>query len=127
MTTWVAIALGGALGSMARHAVNHAVHARWLAARFPAGTLAVNLLGCFVIGLLTGLLTSQRISMPASWREFVFVGVLGGFTTFSTFGLDTLMLARTHSSWQAVLNVAAHVVGGLAAVWAGFLIGSTKS
>lgn len=84
--TWFAIAVGGALGAMARHALNHAVHTRWLTTRFPAGTVAVNLLGCFVIGLLAGLLASDRIAMRVYWREFVFVGLLGGFTTFSTLG-----------------------------------------
>ena len=122
--TWVAIAVGGALGSLARHAVNHLVHARWLTTRFPVATVAVNLLGCFVIGLLAGLIASERIALRLYWREFVFVGLLGGFTTFSTFGLDTLVLARTTSVSQAVLNVAIQVVGGLAAVWVGYAIGT---
>ena len=86
---WLAVATGGALGSMARHAVNHVIHGNALVTRFPLGTAAVNLVGCFVIGLLAGALASDRIVLRASWREFVFVGLLGGFTTFSTFGLDT--------------------------------------
>jgi CrcB protein len=122
--TWVAIAVGGALGSLARHGVNHLVHARWLTTRFPVATIAVNLLGCFAIGLLAGLIASERIALRLYWREFVFVGLLGGFTTFSTFGLDTLVLARTTSVSQAVLNVAMQVVGGLAAVWVGYVIGA---
>lgn len=122
--TWVAIAVGGALGSLARHAVNHLVHARWLTTRFPVATIAVNLLGCFAIGLLAGLIASERIALRLYWREFVFVGLLGGFTTFSTFGLDTLVLARTTSVSQAVLNVAIQVAGGLAAVWIGYVIGA---
>ena len=60
--------------------------------------------------------------MPFHWREFVFVGLLGGFTTFSTFGLDTFLLARTHSVGYALLNVGLQVVGGLAAVWVGYRI-----
>ena len=122
--TWLAVAIGGALGSMARHAVNHAMHARWLSARFPVGTVVVNLIGCFAIGLLAGLLASQRISMRPHWREFVFVGLLGGFTTFSTFGLDTLLLSRTQSAGHAALNVLAQVAGGLLLVWVGYRIGS---
>jgi len=124
---WMAVAIGGALGSMARHGVNHIVHARWLATRFPAGTVVVNLVGCLVIGLLAGLLASDRIAMRPNWREFVFVGVIGGFTTFSTFGLDTFLLARTHSAGQAALNVALQVVGGLAAVWLGYQLGAARS
>ena len=124
MRTWIAIAVGGACGSLARHAVNHYVHTRGLAARFPAATLVVNLAGCFAIGLLAGALASQRIELRAYWREFVFVGVLGGFTTFSTFGLDTFVLARTQSALHATLNVVGHVAGGLVAVWIGYRLGS---
>lgn len=120
---WIAIGIGGALGSMARHAVNHVVHERMLSARFPAGTVIVNVVGCFVIGVLAGLLASNRIAMRFYWREFVFVGLLGGFTTFSTFGLDTFVLTRTHSPGHAAINVALQVAGGLLAVWAGFRIG----
>jgi CrcB protein len=122
--TWLAIAIGGALGSLARHGVNHLVHVRWLATRFPVGTVLVNLIGCFVIGLLAGLIAADRIAMRLHWREFVFVGLLGGFTTFSTFGFDTFLLARTHSMQQAALNVALHMIAGLAAVWAGYALGA---
>jgi CrcB protein len=106
---------------MARHAVNHAANVSGLSARFPAGTLIVNLAGCLVIGALAGLLAADRLAMRPHWREFVFVGLLGGFTTFSTFGLDTLALARTQPG-AALLNVAMHVAGGLLAVWIGYVI-----
>ena len=125
--TWLAVAVGGAMGSVARQAVNQLVHGHWLMARFPAATVIVNLAGCLVIGLLAGLLASERISLRLPWREFVFVGLLGGFTTFSTFGLDTLLLARTHSMTYAAANVAAHVVGGLVAVWVGYQLGVVKA
>ena len=108
---------------MARHAVNHVVHGLWLTTRFPIGTVIVNLAGCFVIGLLAGLLASERMVAPRYWREFVFVGLLGGFTTFSTFGLDTFLLARTHSNGMAAVNVIAQVVGGLLALWGGYRLG----
>ena len=109
---------------MARHGVNHLVHARWLTTRFPVGTVAVNLIGCLVIGVLAGLLASDRIALRPHWREFVFVGLLGGFTTFSTFGLDTFLLARTHSVGQAFVNAAGQVAGGLLAVWIGYHLGT---
>jgi CrcB protein len=115
---WIAIAVGGALGSMARHAVNQLADGR-----FPAGTVIVNLLGSLVIGLLAGMLAGNRIAMPAQWRQFVFVGLLGGFTTFSTFALETLVLARTQPAAYAVVNVGLQVAGGLAAVWAGYRLG----
>jgi fluoride exporter len=122
--TWIAVGVGGALGSMARHAVNHVVHASGLLTRFPAATLVVNLAGCFAIGLLAGLIASERIALRFYWREFVFVGVLGGFTTFSTFGLDTFVLGRTHASALAAVNVIAHVGGGLLLLWVGYRLGS---
>ena len=121
---WVAIAVGGALGSMARHGVNVLVHVRWPAMRFPLATLIVNIAGCLVIGLLAGLIMSGRLTPRLYWREFVFVGVLGGFTTFSTFGLDTITLARTHSVTPALWNVAGQVVLGLLAVQAGIFLTS---
>jgi fluoride exporter len=122
--TWMAVGLGGALGSMARHGVNHLVHAAGGMGRFPAATLVVNLAGCFAIGVLAGLLASGRIALRYEWREFVFVGVLGGFTTFSTFGLDTFVLARTGASAQAAANVFAQVLGGLLVLWLGYRAGS---
>ena len=122
MGVWIAVAVGGALGSVARHGVNHLVQARWFSDRFPAGTATVNLLGCLAIGLLSGLVAADRITVRPYWREFVYVGVIGGFTTFSTFGLDTLVLARS-SSVAALINVGIQVVGGLTAVWAGHHLG----
>ncbi|MGH9237255.1 MAG: fluoride efflux transporter FluC [Vicinamibacterales bacterium] len=121
---WIAIAVGGALGSVARHGVNVLIHGRWPLARFPFATLIVNVAGCLIIGLLAGLIMSERLALRFYWREFLFVGILGGFTTFSTFGLDTITLARTQSMSAALWNVTAHVVIGLLAVQAGLFIGS---
>ena len=121
---WIAIAVGGALGSVARHGVNVLIHGRWPLARFPFATLIVNVAGCLIIGLLAGLIMSERLALRFSWREFLFVGILGGFTTFSTFGLDTITLARTHSMSAALWNVTAQVVIGLLAVQAGLFLGS---
>jgi len=121
---WIAIAVGGALGSMARHGVNALVHGRWPMTRFPLATFVVNVVGCLVIGVLAGLIMSGRITPRLYWREFVFVGILGGFTTFSTFGLDTVTLARTQSMTPAVWNVIGQVALGLLAVQAGILLSS---
>lgn len=78
-----------------------------------------------VIGLLAGLLTAERIALRFYWREFVSVGLLGGFTTFSTFGLDTYLLGRTHSTLHAAINITLHVAGGLAALWLAYQLGSS--
>ena len=121
--TWVAIALGGAIGSVARHAANHLLQS---GTRFPFAITFVDISGCFVIGLLAGLLASDRIAMSQHWREFVFVGLLGGYTTFSTFGLDTFVVVRSGATGFAALNVGAQVVGGLTAVWVGYQFGVAK-
>jgi CrcB protein len=123
---WIAVALGGALGCVARHGVNHFVHRRWPALEFPLATLTVNVAGCLVIGVLAGLIVANRIAMHEYWREFVFVGVLGGFTTFSTFGLDTITLLRTAPPAMAAWNVFAHVGFGLAAVYCGLVVGAWR-
>ena len=119
---WLAIAVGGALGSMARHGVNVLVHGRWPMMRFPLATFVVNVTGCLVIGLLAGLIMSGRMSPRLYWREFVFVGILGGFTTFSTFGRDTVTLARTQSMAPAIWNLVGQVVIGLLAVQTGIFL-----
>ncbi len=106
---------------MARHGVN-ALATRRIGATVPYATLAVNLIGCAVVGALAGLLASGRVSMSATTRAFVFVGILGGFTTFSSFGLDTFTLARTGRAWAAVGNVAAQVALGLLAVAGGYVL-----
>lgn len=123
---WLAIAVGGALGSVARHGVNVLIHGRWPMARFPFATLIVNVAGCLIIGLLAGLIMSERLALRFYWREFLFVGILGGFTTFSTFGLDTITLARTHSISTAIWNVMAQVVIGLLAVQTGMVLGGRR-
>ncbi len=121
---WLAIAVGGALGSVARHGVNVLIHDRWPLLRFPLATLIVNVAGCLIIGVLAGLVMSGRLELRFYWREFLFVGILGGFTTFSTFGLDTITLARAHSTNAALLNVAGQVLLGLLAVKLGMLAGA---
>ena len=121
--TWMAVAIGGAIGSAARHGVNVLI-SRLVHRPVPYATAAVNLLGCIVIGALAGLLASNRLHMSQMARAFVFVGVLGGFTTFSSFGLDTFTLGREGSYALAFWNVAVQVGLGLLGVAAGFRAGS---
>jgi CrcB protein len=119
--TWIAVGLGGALGSMARHGVNMLV-SRFPGHAVPTATAVVNILGCAVIGILAGAIAGGRLHMPLTMRAFVFVGILGGFTTFSTFGLDTLTLAHEGRPLAAAANVAVQVAVGLTAVFAGYAI-----
>ena len=119
---WLLIGLGGAVGSMARHGLNHLIHQRNLSATFPAGIFMINILGSAAIGGLAGLIASGRLHWSFEVRTFVFVGVLGGFTTFSSFSLDTLALVRDGHLGQAAWNVAGQVGLSLLAVWAGYRI-----
>ena len=117
MRTLLLVGLGGALGSMARYAVA-VLMLQHASTRFPWGTLAVNVLGCLAAGLLAGL--SERHGwIDAEVRAFLFAGVLGGFTTFSAFGLDALALLRRGETGAALAYAAASVVLGLMAAWVG--------
>ena len=111
------VGLGGFLGAVARWGVAGAVQ-RVAGSSFPAGTLAVNVLGCAAIGVLMGLVTSYSLLGPEA-RAFLLVGVLGAFTTFSTFGWETLALLSDGEWLPAFLNVALNVLVGLGAVFAG--------
>ena len=118
--TYLWVALGGALGSVARYACS-GIAVRWLGASFPYGTLFVNVAGSFAIGLLAALVAADgRRLLSADARAFLLVGVLGGFTTFSSFSLETLNLARSGALGPAILNVAGSVALCLAAVSLGF-------
>ena len=117
----MAVGAGGAIGSIARHAVN-VVMSRLPGGAMPAATAIVNIVGCAFIGLLAGGIASGRLQMSTGWRAFVFVGLLGGFTTFSSFGLDTLTLAHEGRRTAAAANVAIQVLAGLAAVFAGYAL-----
>src|SRR5687768_7635081 len=121
MMGWLAVGVGGALGSMARHGVNRLVLHHWPALQLPLATIIVNVVGCSIIGLLAGFAAAGRLPIGLYGREFVFVGVLGGFTTFSAFGLETVTLVRTGAPAVAALNIAVQLVGGLIGVYAGLL------
>jgi CrcB protein len=114
-----AIAIGGALGAVLRYGLS-GVGYRLLGIGFPWGTLVVNLSGCFLIGVLWGL--HERAPLSPAFASLVFVGVLGGFTTFSTFGLETAHLFRDGEVRLGLLNVLASNVLGLGLVVAGLAI-----
>jgi CrcB protein len=117
---YVWVALGGAMGSVARYACS-AGAARWLGTGFPYGTLFVNVAGSFAIGLLAALVAADgRPLLGADARAFLLVGVLGGFTTFSSFSLETLELARGGALGAAMLNAGLSVLLCLLGAWLGF-------
>jgi CrcB protein len=121
MMFWTAIALGGALGAVARFGLSHQTYV-WLGRDFAWGTLAVNLIGSFLIGLLTILLIN-KLAVSAEWRAFLIVGFLGSFTTFSTFSFETMQYLQTGEVSKAMFNIAASVLGCLLAVWLGLWAG----
>ncbi len=123
MATWFWVALGGALGSMARFGVAAGV-AALTGPQFPWGTLLINIGGSFVIGWF-GALTGSRgaVSVPPDIRVFVMVGICGGFTTFSSFSLQTLELAQAGEVLWAGCYIVGSVVLCLLGVWAGTLLG----
>ncbi|BBL70845.1 fluoride efflux transporter CrcB [Methylogaea oryzae] len=113
----LAVAVGGAVGSVARYWTSLAVY-QWLGRDFPYGTLAVNVAGGLLMGFLTELLVA-RYAVAVEWRLLVLVGFLGGFTTFSTFSMDTWILLQEGEFAKAGLNALASVLLCLVAVWIG--------
>lgn len=121
MNQVLAIALGGALGSVARYWMSNGVYA-WLGRGFPYGTLAVNVLGCLLMGFLF-VMFLERWSIDGAWRAGVLIGVLGGFTTFSSFSIETFNLIAGGEIVKAGLNMAASLVLCITATWVGVILG----
>ncbi|MFL7791942.1 MAG: fluoride efflux transporter CrcB [Anaerolineae bacterium] len=117
---WVGI--GGFAGAVLRYLACGHVQ-KWAEnSRFPYGTIVVNLVGCLIIGLLSWL-ADTRCIFTAEMRSFVFIGLLGAFTTFSTFSNETLGLIQEAKGDMAVVNIGTHLVFGLVAVWGGRVLG----
>ena len=123
MIQTLAIAGGGAVGALLRFWVSTWVYAR-LGRDFPWGTLVVNVAGSLLMGLLYILLI-ERLSFPPVWRAALLVGLLGAFTTFSTFSLETLNLIEDGALFKALMNVLLSVVMCLLGAWLGILFGRT--
>ncbi len=115
------IGTGGFLGSVLRYLVSGSVQAASQSVAFPYGTLAVNVIGCFFIGFLSELAESRSLFSPDT-RAFLVVGILGGFTTFSAFGNETMSLLRDGERTLAMMNVGAQMLFGIGAVWLGYTL-----
>ena len=121
MKTILLVGTGGFVGSALRYLISGWVFRLLDRPWFPVGTLAVNIIGCLVIGFLGGIAEQRRIFNP-EFRLFVFVGILGGFTTFSAFAYETASLVHDGRGAAALLNIALQVMVGLFAVWLGGLL-----
>ena len=118
MTKFLLIFIGSGAGGVLRYALAGWTQ-RLANGSFPIGTLIVNITGCLLIGFLTAAF-SGRVLVREEYRVAVLIGLLGGYTTFSTFGLETFALLNDGQSWRAMLNVAASLILGLAGVWTGY-------
>jgi CrcB protein len=121
MYPYLLVAIGGALGSMARYGTGVLVGKVW-SASFPLGTMLINIAGSLAMGLLVGLLARTTPSWQSEARLFVAVGVLGGFTTFSSFSLDAIAMIERGEWALAALYVVGSVLIGLVGLYVGLLI-----
>jgi len=118
MMNIMVIGIGGAVGAILRYLISGYVQQLTRSVGFPYGTLAVNVLGCFIIGALFYLADTHGV-FSSQTRSFIFIGVLGGLTTFSTFGNETMVLFRDAEHGLALANIAANVLLCLGSVWLG--------
>jgi CrcB protein len=126
MKAMLLVALGGALGSVARFKLSGYVLHHTIDWRFPAGTFVVNVVGCLAAGILAGLAEKHDLLAPDT-RLLLFTGVLGGFTTFSAFGLETMHLLKRGDVAVAGANIVLSVVMGLIALWLGMGLAGTRT
>jgi CrcB protein len=118
---WLYVAIGGAIGSVLRYKTSGILVRNYTNMKFPIGTFAVNIIGCFVIGVIAGLIIKKDM-FSSEMRLFIITGVIGGYTTFSAFGLDTFYLLRSGESLLAISYVLGSVLLGFLALYLGFLV-----
>jgi CrcB protein len=123
MKALLLVAIGGAIGSVARYSLSGYVLKHTLDWRFPAATFAVNVLGCLAAGVLAGLAEKHHF-FSTDVRLLLFTGLLGGFTTFSAFGLETMHLIKHGDFGVAASNIVLSVLAGLATLWLGMNLAS---
>ncbi|MCD6426128.1 MAG: fluoride efflux transporter CrcB [Anaerolineales bacterium] len=118
MQNLLLIGLGGFMGALLRYSVSGLIQNLSKSMSFPYGTLFVNLLGCLLIGALSQVAEIRGV-ISSEARSFIFIGLLGAFTTFSAFGNDTVSLFRDGDNLLSYINIGLHLVLGLSAVWLG--------
>lgn len=123
MTNLLYIAGGGAIGALLRFWISTAIH-RLLGGAFPYGTLTVNIAGSMLMGV-SYVLLFERLDVGPEWRALIMIGLLGAFTTFSTFSLETLTMMETGDVMRAGLNIILSVSLCVTGCWAGMLLGRT--
>ncbi len=121
MMQLISIAIGGALGALCRYGMSNGIHAL-LGRGFPYGTLSVNLLGSIIMGT-TYIMMLERMDISPEWRAGITIGLLGAFTTFSTFSIETLNLLEAGESLKAGLNILLSVSLCISGCWLGMIIG----
>ena len=121
MEKYLFIGLGGAAGSIARYILSRFVY-HSAGESFPYGTLVVNIIGCLAIGFLMSFM-QERLAINSNYRFFLVIGLLGGFTTFSSFSFETFELIRSGSVAASLVNIFYNIAGCLASTWCGYVIG----
>ncbi len=124
MDRYLAVLAGAGLGGLARYAGGTWIMVKY-GGRFPLGTMIINVSGSFLIGVLMTLLT-ERLQPHPNWRLFLVVGVLGGYTTFSSFEYETYQAVREGARWMAALYVTGSIGLGYAGVWLGALLAARR-
>jgi len=119
MTNILMIGMGGFIGAILRYGISGWVY-KWLGSDFPYGTLAVNVIGSFILGFFLTLATTKLI-LPYQWKNLIAVGLLGAFTTFSTFSYETFALMQGSLIWATVLNILLNVLLAVIALWMGVI------
>lgn len=126
MRDLIIVGSGSFIGGIGRYYLSGWVLHAFASQRFPLGTFVVNFIGCLIIGVVGGLAEHHHVFSP-SMRLFIMTGLLGGFTTFSAFGYETVFLMRTHGMELALLNIVLSIICCLGAVWIGLRLATTLS
>jgi len=125
LKAYILVALGGGIGSLLRFGISQLLNTKAIHT-FPWATFLVNLLGCFLIGLLIGLSNKYQFQNQNQFNSFFLIGICGGFTTFSTFSVETLRLLQNSQNIQAILYIIGSILLGLALTFLGYFLFASR-